>query len=67
MGYDTVRLAESIPDKNPDKLGIPDGLFMRPTVTVIFDTVKDMMTIVAAAYPAWRATRVEPVEGLRHE
>ncbi len=52
MGYDTVRLAESIPDKNPDKLGIPDGLFMRPTVTVIFDTVKDMMTIVAAAYPA---------------
>ena len=25
------------------------------------------LSLVAAAYPAWRATRVEPVEGLRHE
>lgn len=52
MGYDTIRLVENIPDTNPDKLGIPDGLFMRPTVTVIFDTVKDMMIIVAPVYPA---------------
>ena len=52
MGYDTIRLAENIPDNNPDTLGIPDGLFMRPTVTVIFDTVKDMMNIVATVYPA---------------
>ncbi len=51
MGYDTIRLVENIPDKNPDTLGIPDGMFMRPTVTVIFDTVKDMMTIVAPVYP----------------
>ncbi len=51
MGYDTIRLAENIPDKNPDTLGIPDGLFMRPTITVIFDSVKDTMTIVAAVYP----------------
>ena len=52
MGYDTIRLAENIPDANPDTLGIPDGLFMRPTVTVIFDTVKDMISIVAPVYPA---------------
>ena len=51
MGYDSIRLVENIPDANPDKLGIPDGLFMRPTVTVIFDTVKDIMTIVASVYP----------------
>jgi len=50
MGYDTIRLVENIPDKNPDTLGIPDGMFMRPTITVIFDTVKDIMTIVAAVY-----------------
>ena len=25
------------------------------------------LSLFAAAYPAWRATRVEPVEGLRHE
>jgi lipoprotein-releasing system permease protein len=26
-----------------------------------------VLSLVAAAYPAWRATRIEPVEGLRHE
>jgi len=50
MGYDTIRLTENIPDNNPDTLGIPDGLFMRPTVTVIFDTVKDIMTVVSPVY-----------------
>jgi anthranilate synthase component 1 len=52
MSYDTIRLVENIPSKNPDTLGVPDGMFMRPTLTVIFDSVKDMMTIVAAVYPA---------------
>ncbi len=52
MGYDTIRLVENIPDANPDTLGIPDGMFMRPTVTVIFDTIKDMLTIVAPVYPS---------------
>jgi len=56
MGYDTIRLAENIPDGNPDTLGIPDGLFMRPTVTVIFDAVKDTMSIVAPVYPAAKVT-----------
>ena len=26
-----------------------------------------LLSLVAAAYPAWRSTRIEPVEGLRHE
>lgn len=26
-----------------------------------------LLSLAAAAYPAWRSTRVEPVEGLRHE
>src|SRR5690606_24031903 len=51
MGYDTVRLAENIPDKNPDTLGIPDGMFFRPKITVIFDSVKDIMTVVTPVYP----------------
>ena len=52
MGYDTVRLVEDIPDENPDTTGIPDGMFMRPTLTVIFDNVDDIMTIVTPIYPA---------------
>ncbi len=51
MGYDTIRLVENIPNKNPDTLGIPDGMFMRPTVNVIFDNVDDVMTIVVPVYP----------------
>jgi lipoprotein-releasing system permease protein len=26
-----------------------------------------VLSLAAAAYPAWRSTRIEPVEGLRHE
>jgi anthranilate synthase component 1 len=51
MGYDTIRLVENIPNKNPDTIGIPEGMFMRPTITVIFDTVKDLMTVVTPVYP----------------
>jgi anthranilate synthase component 1 len=51
MAYDTIRLAENIPDKNPDTLGIPDGMFMRAKVTVIFDNIKDVMTVVTPVYP----------------
>lgn len=29
--------------------------------------VSIVLSLAAAAYPAWRSTRVEPVEGLRHE
>ena len=46
MGYDTVRLMEDIPDKNPPSLAVPDGLFIRPTIMAIFDSVLDTLTIV---------------------
>jgi anthranilate synthase component 1 len=46
MGYDTVRLIERLPDTPPDALGVPDSILMRPTVMVIFDVVKDEITIV---------------------
>jgi len=50
MGYDTVRLMEHLPDRNPDVLGLPDGTFVRPTVIAIFDRVEDSVTIVT---PVW--------------
>jgi anthranilate synthase component 1 len=46
MAYDMVRLMERLPDRNPDVLGTPDGLFLRPTVMAIFDSVDDMITVV---------------------
>jgi len=46
MGYDMVRLIESIPDKNPDLVDIPDSIMIRPTVMVVFDNVKSEIYIV---------------------
>lgn len=51
MGYDTVRLSETIPDANPDVLGVPDGIFLRPTVIAIFDNAKDQVFVVTPVYP----------------
>lgn len=51
MGYDTIRLVENIPAGNRDTVNIPDGMFMRPSLWVIFDNVDDVMTIVTPVYP----------------
>lgn len=51
MGYDTVRLIEELPDCPPDDLGVPDAVLIRPTVMVIFDTVRDEITLVTPVRP----------------
>lgn len=52
MGYDSVRLMEKLPNENPDVLGLPDGLFLRPTVIAVFDSVKDEVLLVTPVRPA---------------
>ncbi len=52
LGHDTVRLIERLPDQPPDSLGVPDGMFVRPTVMVVFDNVKDEMIVVTPVRPA---------------
>ncbi len=51
LGYDMVRLMETLPDTNPDVLGIPDGILVRPSLFAIFDGVTDELTLAAAVYP----------------
>jgi anthranilate synthase component 1 len=51
MGYDLVRLVERLPDDNPDVLGTPDGIFMRPSVIAVFDTIEDTVTVVTPVWP----------------
>ncbi len=52
MAYDTVRMMERLPKPNPDPLGLPDGVFLRPTVMAIFDSVKDLVTFVTPVRPS---------------
>ncbi|HRN89605.1 anthranilate synthase component I [Hyphomicrobium sp.] len=56
MGYDTVRLIETLPAEKPDELGVPDAILMRPTVIVIFDSVKDEISLVTPVRPDGKAT-----------
>jgi anthranilate synthase component 1 len=51
LGYDMVRHMESLPDGNPDDLGLPDALLMRPTLVCVFDTIADSVTIVTPVRP----------------
>jgi anthranilate synthase component 1 len=51
MSYDMVRLAEKLPDGNPDVIGVPDGIFMRPTVMAMFDNVNGTLTAVVPVWP----------------
>ena len=51
LGYDMVRLMERLPEKNEDVLGLPEAILIRPTVFVIFDNVRDVMTFAAPAFP----------------
>jgi len=50
LGYDMIRLVEHLPDINPDPLGLPDAIMMRPSVVVVLDGVKGEVIVVA---PAW--------------
>jgi len=58
LGYDMVRLMEDLPPPNPDPIGITDAILVRPTVVIVFDAVKDTITIV---------TPVRPMEAVSHE
>ncbi|MCZ6604302.1 MAG: anthranilate synthase component I [Alphaproteobacteria bacterium] len=58
LGYDMVRQMEDLPDANPDALGLPDAVFMRPTVMAVFDNIEDLVTVF---------TPVRPREGVSAE
>jgi anthranilate synthase component 1 len=51
LGYDMVRLMEDLPQPKPDPIGIPDAVLVRPTIVVVFDAVKDAITVVTPVRP----------------
>jgi anthranilate synthase component 1 len=51
IGYDMVRLAEHLPDINPDTLGLPDGVMTRPSIVAIFDAIAQEIILVTPVRP----------------
>ena len=49
IGYDTVRFFETLPDENPDELGLDDCIFMFTDALVIFDHVKHRLLALCNA------------------
>lgn len=50
LGYDRVRLVEDIPDTNPDTLGIPESILMRPRMLAIFDNIYNEIFLITPVY-----------------
>jgi anthranilate synthase component 1 len=58
LGYDMVRLMEELPAPNPDPIGLPDSIMLRPTVVIVFDAVQDSITVVTPVRPEANVTPV---------
>ena len=52
LGYDMVREMERLAPAKPDPIGVPDSIFMRPTMMVVFDTVRDEISVVTPVRPS---------------
>ena len=50
FGYETIGLVEKLPRAPQSDLALPDMLFVRPTVLLIFDRLKDELFLIA---PVW--------------
>ncbi len=52
IGYDMVRLVERLPHINPDSLGLPDAIMIRPSVVAVFDAIAQEIILVTPARPS---------------
>jgi len=57
FGYETIGLVERLPVPAADPLGLPDMMFVRPTVILVFDRLADALFLVA---PVWPDTARDP-------
>ena len=57
FGYETIGLVEKLPRAPQSDLELPDMLFVRPTVILVFDRLKDEMFLVAPVWSGAEDTR----------
>ena len=64
FGYETIGLVENLPRAPQSPLELPDMLFVRPTVILLFDRLKDEMYLVS---PVWSGLEDAQAVALAHE
>lgn len=52
IGYDMIRLAEKLPSENPDPIGLPDSVMIRPSIIAIFDAIAQEIIVVTSVRPS---------------
>ncbi len=51
FGYETVGLVEKLPRPPENPIGVPDMMFVRPTVILVFDRLADRLFIASPIWP----------------
>lgn len=59
FGYETMGLIEKLPRPEAPGLGLPDMMFVRPSVLLIFDSLKDELFLVAPIWPEAKGSAEE--------
>jgi anthranilate synthase component I len=62
FAYETVGLVERLPRPASDPLGLPDMLFVRPSLILVFDRLADALFLVAPIWPGSSGTVDQGVE-----
>jgi anthranilate synthase component 1 len=60
FGYETIGLVEKLPRAPRSALELPDMLFVRPTLILVFDRLSDALWCVAPVWPAADAAAPGP-------
>jgi anthranilate synthase component I len=51
FGYETIGLVEKLPRPPANPIGVPDMMFVRPTVVLVFDRLADRLYIASPVWP----------------
>lgn len=62
FAYETVGLVERLPRPAPSPVAVPDMIFVRPTVILIFDRLADSLFLVAPVWPGADADADQLIE-----
>jgi len=59
FGYETISLVEKLPQPKQRPLDLPDMLFVRPTLLLVFDSLKDVLYCIAPLWPEGAGAEVQ--------